>query len=545
MQAWQPPDPPPLEEERVRRRLTASDPLATKSGGPAPGGESFPDNKSTKPDGGPDDSNQRVVRDAGKMSGATGISHLITLVGTIILPKFLSPQMLGIWRTVQLSLQYCQYLNLGISYGLQKIGPSLLVSGRQDRYSRLLSACVGFSLIPTLIASATLIAMAFVLGGGLEVPLLALSLLVLFNQLFHFGEVTLAVEKRFGPKATILFSYTAVRVPLTLLAAYFLQLPGVLAVFVLTLGFAAFANLRASGARIRPVLHLPITKRLLGHGITITMMQVGELVLTTADRWVVGSWMGMSAMGLYGIALLPQPILLLLPMQLRFVAQIEVYERFLRTRNPKDVEGIQWHSLDVLTLTAPLIFGAAFIGGSWVVARFLPHQYYGAIGPLQMFTLLLYPVLLVQTGTAYFIVFKQERPYFLTQLAVAVVSTACTLLYISMQGERLEPVLMIHGTGWLVFAVIQFLWLGRLLGKTLSESLGTVLRYFMPGIAIVIELPLLFRMLDRLGFHRYSLGETIVASVIHVAFCIPFLWLLEKRTGLLSKAAGAVLRRLR
>jgi O-antigen/teichoic acid export membrane protein len=90
-----------------------------------------------------------LVADAGKLSGATAISHVINMAGGLVVARLLGPMLYGIWKSVQLAMEYTAFSNLGSINGLDRTCPGFVARGRLSVYRALVNS----SLLPTLLLS--------------------------------------------------------------------------------------------------------------------------------------------------------------------------------------------------------------------------------------------------------------------------------------------------------------------------------------------------------------------------------------------------------
>lgn len=487
---------------------------------------------------------RRVMADAGKLSGAIGLGYFINLVGGVVVAGILGPRMLGIWKTVQLAVQYTQFSNFGISYGVYKLSPSMVSRGLLRRYRALMSVSVGFSLLPALVGGIGLLAAAFWVTDDLaRVALLSLVVILPIQQLYHHGELALAIEKRFGTKAKSLFWYTTFRVVLSIMLAKLLGLSGVLIAYIITLLWIVHYMITHSRMGFSPALRLSRIKKLIAVGLPITLVVLGELALGTADKWVVAGVLGAEAMGYYNMAIFPLPLLMLLPMSLRQVVNIEMFDTFGSTGDVKKSLRVYEQSTLIVAMVSPIVIGAVYLGVPWLIAWLLP-KFQASLDAVRLHSVLIYSLLIIQTGTGVLIVSGRERTIFAAQVGVALLSAAVSAALAAWAGISFMTVLWIHGIGWVLFGLGFLYATARMLGRSASTALGQTVFWYLPMGLLAVELPLLSWGMMRAGFAPNTFFHATLGGLLHLVLCLPLVLHLERRTGAVSDGWRMIRRRL-
>lgn len=490
---------------------------------------------------------RQLVTDTGKLSGAIGTSYLINLVGGLILARLLGPALYGVWKAVQLAGTYSAFSNVGATFGIDRTCPSLVSRGRLGTYRRLVAASLGFNLVLALLLGAAVVALALPMEPGpARTAFLAFALLVVVQPFFQHGEAALNVEKRFGTRAKVTLASTTIRVVASIAAAVTLGLPGVLAVYVAVVAWAAWYMLRRTRLNLstRGLLRYeaPLVRRLIRVGLPITLLVFGEQFFTTIDKWLVLALLGAETMGHYQMAIFPLPILLLVPFALRQVVSMDIYDKFGQTGRLDICRPVFERSVAAIALGVPVVIGAVYFGVPWLVDWFLA-EYRVAIAALKLHAILIYPVLMIQTGFALAVVARREFPVILALVgggvAAGALSTASTLW---LGGDMLS-ILAIHGSAWTLFGAAFLYKALRWVGGTPDDAMMRVMRWFIPMIYVGIEMPLVEWLLMQMNLRPYSLPFALLGGLIHVVACVPFLVVLERRTAGVSHALRLIGRR--
>jgi O-antigen/teichoic acid export membrane protein len=484
------------------------------------------------------------VSDAGKLSGATAIGHVINMAGGLVVARLLGPTLYGIWKSVQLAMEYTAFSNLGTINGLDRTCPGYVASGRMGIYRALVNS----SLLPNLLLS-LLLSLGFLwvaLGmepGPARLAMLSLVILVLLQPPFQHAESGLAVEKRFGAKARILIWSNALRVGFAIIAAWLAGLAGVLLVYVAVMVWTSWAMWRATSLRFAIRVEPRAWGRLLLLGVPITVMVIAERSLLTVDRWVVLSLLGPTEAGLYFMATFPMAILMFVPSALRQVVSIDVYDKWSRLKSLAPAREVHEKSILAIALGSPVMAGAIWFGLPWLVDSFLP-EYRRCIPPLQIYAVALFPVMMCQTVLPVAVVAGRVLWPVVLMVALACVSIIGATLAVSMGGGLME-VLLAHAVGWFLYGIVLMVMAQVWMGDAVALALRRVLVWMSPMALLAVALPTVeIVVAEVIGLARYSLAHAVVAGLLHLVVCAPLLTVLERKTGYVSYALGALKGRL-
>ena len=487
---------------------------------------------------------RKLVADVGRMAGASAVAQLVTVVGGFVLARVLGVQFYGLWKTVQLGVTYTALANLGATQGLSRVCPALVSGGRERLYGRLMGASLAVSWLIGGLLAAGILALAVGTGDpGARVAASALAMLVLIQPFAMHGETALIVEKRFGASARILLGSTLVRVAFSVAAALVAGLAGALAVYVLVYAATAFWMARVVQARLWPAVDMGLWRKACRVGLPITLLSGGELLLTTADKWVVVAAMGAEAMSLYQMAIFPLPFLLLAPFNLRQVVTVDVYDKFGRTESLEECRAVLEKSLLSVALGVPWIIGGIYLGMPWLIDWLLP-EYSASIPLVQAHAILVFPVLAMQTAYPIAIVARRRTQALGVLAAITGVATLASLCAVLWLGGGLMTVLGIHAAGWLVAGAWLVRSALRWTGASAREATRVCVAILLPMAGLAVELPLVERAVAGAGFTAHSFAHAAVAGLIHTLLCGPLFLALERCTGAPSYLAGRLLDRL-
>ena len=473
---------------------------------------------------------QRLLQDTSRVTGAVGAAYVINLVGGLFIAQILGARLYGVWKAVQLILEYTAYGNLGINHGVDRECPSLISRGRRKQYQRLLNTSLWFSVAMGALMAVVFwfLAVEWAESWEWRFTFALLGFLVIAQQVFINSDSALGAEKQFGRKAWILFQQTFWRVVMGVLLGWWLGLEAVLLVFLGVLVWASWIQLRSLAVGLRGVFSAPSAAMLIRSGASITVLVVLERLLVNADRVVVGLWLGETAFGVYQMAVFPLPILLLVPFSLRQTLQTELYDRLHRRDGGGNraawlaCKPLFLKALRVVGFLAPFVAGAVFLGMPMLIYKLLTG-FEGAIPLVQAFAVLSFPLQLIQllfpVVVARGMVFRFLPFLFLMLLLPALISAGALWF-----GLPLWVVMLIQSLGWGVISASLLQQAFRWFGFTPKERKITLQVVLGPMLLTAGELWALHLLLTRgLGFEAFGWAYGFLGGAIHTLYCAVFL----------------------
>ncbi|MGF1573070.1 MAG: lipopolysaccharide biosynthesis protein [Sumerlaeia bacterium] len=472
--------------------------------------------------------NRKLVSDTTKVTGAVGLAYLINLIGGLFIAHILGASRYGVWKAVQLVMEYTAYSNLGSNHGIDRQCPALVSANQNSQYKRLLSTSITFSLILSGLFSLIFFLLSLhSTSQDWRIAFAGLGFLIIFQQLFINGDSALGAEKKFGRKSFLLLLQTAARVILSIIFGYAFGLGGVVSVFVVVLAVCAVLQLRSLRISWTFQLSKPLLRRLIFSGSSITFLVLCERMILNADRIAVGFALGEKAFGIYQMAMFPLPILLLIPFSLRQTVQTEIYDQAGKHRDISASWPVFSKSLRVVALLTPFFAGAVFLGMPMLIHNFL-EEYQGSIVLVQLFAFTSFSLQLIQILFPVVVVKGNLKRLIPQILGILLIPTIIGFIA-AKQGAPLLFILGLQSVGWFVIS----LWL---LKKSLqwfnisrNECRSTHLSTFSPILATAVELPLLhWLMTSVFGWSAYGFAYGILGGLLHTLLVSPFLFSVYK-----------------
>jgi O-antigen/teichoic acid export membrane protein len=304
------------------------------------------------------------------------------LVTALVAAAILGPAVWGYWFLLNLILQYGALVHLGAVNGMNREVPAAMGRGDPAEGEALRRSALGFLIISYLISIVLLLAAAPALGGLIPIADLAAALALLATQqAYGFALTSLKARTAFGRVARLqlvaALLYPIVVLPATWAWGLVGFILGQALAYVLLGVLAAFA----SPGMFRPRLDWPRARRLIGIGFPIMIVGVVYALFSTADRWVVVTYLGAEPLGHYALAIMALGAVGLLPS----VIGQQIYPRMsFAWAADGDVAGLARLAARQRTMTlavTALVCVPLALLAPWLIRAYLP-AYTPGIGAL-------------------------------------------------------------------------------------------------------------------------------------------------------------------
>ena len=235
-------------------------------------------------------------------TGSSALFHASRLAVSVFAAAALAPAAFALWGVFLIVLSYSNYANLGILNGANRELPLALGRGDVALSERIeQGAYAGALATGLLLAGATL-------GLFAANPALAAAAAaaLALQQLYLFEQVSLRSRLEFR-RASVLQIVLAVTFPsVAVLLLPALGIIGLVAAQAAAFGLGSALALVAWRFDLRPSFDTDVLKRLIRVGLPIMTGGLVFAVVVTADRWLVATALGQTALGQYTLAgLLP------------------------------------------------------------------------------------------------------------------------------------------------------------------------------------------------------------------------------------------------
>jgi len=248
----------------------------------------------------------------GRNTALLGVANLavqITIVvRSLVIPKILTPDLLGAWRTLGILAEYARVADLGVKSGLNRQLPYYVGSGREQEARDAADAAFWTVLVASvLVGAGSLVAALWMLGAdrrdgspdGFALALAFFAPGLLLQQVVTFYQTLLRSVDRFAPLCQSLIVGAVVG---TAACIYLAQEHGVAGMAIgfgigqlASLALVLPGNLRRPRLRAVRRAFAPLVRV----GMPLFVAGVLMTVVRTVDQMLIGGLLGRDALGYY------------------------------------------------------------------------------------------------------------------------------------------------------------------------------------------------------------------------------------------------------
>ncbi|SNS43436.1 lipopolysaccharide biosynthesis protein [Tropicimonas sediminicola] len=251
---------------------------------------------------------------------ARGAVDALTSVRGIALASILGAESFGVWLLFRIFLRYLSFAGLGMQRGLE-----FSVASERDPEGW---GKAGVALVLAIFVPLGLLALLAGMlwnDGPVATALLAVGAMILVNRLWILGSTYLRGAGALRDLARLEVIVGLLQAVLVVLLAFWFGLPGTFA--GMFAGFLAGALLFFAGRPLPPVWDGQRAAAMIRIGFPVTLSGLLLASFSFSDRLVVGAFLGVKALGLYGFAIAAAEIGQNLANVTRTVVLPDIYRR--------------------------------------------------------------------------------------------------------------------------------------------------------------------------------------------------------------------------
>lgn len=304
---------------------------------------------------------------------------------SFVAAKLLGPSTWGFWNMLNLILVYGCLSHFGVINAMNRDVPLLKGKGESERVEAIRRVSLTFITISALVVVGMIVAAAVLLVKDTphKIALVLVGLLFLCTQFYSYLEIYLKSDGRFRQMShqQLLFAgvIPLVSIPLVLK----LGLPG----FILGQSVALLVISVFIATTIPFDFKLKIdrreVRRLVKVGFPIMVAGLLYGLMTTVDRWVIASFLGVGQVGFYSLSIMVTGFLTLVPLVIAQQIYPRMAESFGQNARYQDLK--KWVVRQILmavSITTPLVLAVYFFF-PLIVRQFMP-AYIPGIGAMKI-----------------------------------------------------------------------------------------------------------------------------------------------------------------
>lgn len=395
----------------------------------------------------------RFSREFFRFTGSTLMVQASRLVVSLVAARLLGPDVWGHWFLLNLMLLYGSAFHLGVTNGMNREVPLQRGRGDPERIEVVQGVALTGVLWGSLVgASGLVLSAAFLTEPVLRSALPWMAFLFAITQVYNYLQTRLKSEGRFGRMSGQQAGFALLLPTLALPLTAWAGLPGFISGQAVATVLVVVALALDPATPLRPRASFRAWRALVRIGLPIMLAGLLYALLTTVDRWVIGSVLGTTDLGHYSLAILILGVLALVP---RVIGQ-QIYPRMAgaygRTGSLSEVH--RWAKRQSLVSTGVTLPLAAVIAAATPpFVRWALPEYEPGVAAMQI--VVIGPV--VQSLSAGYgnllNTVDRQRVYLMAQAVGVVVNVALSLSLVHA-GFGIEGVAVATATSYAVYAVM-------------------------------------------------------------------------------------------
>ncbi len=443
---------------------------------------------------------RRILRHVVGYSLSSFVYQAVSLTRSIVVARLLGPSLTGLWDALSLIPAY-NISHLGVLQGIHREIPIARGRGDLQRVARLRDQGLCATVIPSLLLSGLTLLFAGAVwqraSPELRWGLLAVSGLLLLQQMQALAQVVLSADSRFGRLGVVQLVTSLVNLATIALVAHY-GFPGQLWSALLAPLAFSLCGLWLAGYALHPLPNWALYRSLIAIGLPIALLVLADALLVGVDRLLIIARLGPTELGYYRVAVLATAFVAFVPTVVNQVIYPEISERFGAARSREALHRLFTEPVLALAHVLPLGIGAAWLLLPHLTALLLPAFTTGVPPARTVLVGLFFSSLL---GTAWSVLIVDDRQLELlgwVSLAVAL-KAGLVWLFLSL-GLGLLGAAVAASAAYIPYGLGLLVRAARLLGLGTREIAWFLARVLAPYLlALALTLALALARLERLA----------------------------------------------
>jgi len=322
---------------------------------------------------------KRLLHDATLFSASLLLSRLLLSIRGIIIPKFLGPNLYGIYNGLLILPDFLDHFHFGSLSALKReipfcYGKNDFIQAQRIR-NLVFSQYMGTVLISTFFIFCVV---TFFLSDRysplfIHVLWLVCPLIILQSFVDAYLENLLRTDNRFDILSRSEIFKSLVGFLIMLFLIWFWHLYGLIASMILATSLKGIYIYFKTDYHFSLVWDFKELKRLLRIGFPIIFGLILLTFFNSLDRILILRYLDTQQLGYYALGLTFSKFLLIIQNGVYSVLEPNIYRLYGETGEVGDLKKIVWEPILIMSFLYPLILGLAYLVVPYVIRIFLPN----------------------------------------------------------------------------------------------------------------------------------------------------------------------------
>ena len=481
---------------------------------------------------------KEIFKDAGIYAVSSYIAQAFDILNGILVRRFLGPTNMGIWSFLQIIQNYAKHAGLGVTTATSRDVPYYLGKGDTQKADQVKNLVFTFTVLTSIIAALIVVAIAFWNKNTYSKPiffgLFVVAGLIVLQRIYNLYVVVIRSHKAFAFAGILNIASSILSLILTVVLTWKFQLTGFFASLILNYVLMIFFIRLKTPYQFSYYFNWKELLPLLSLGSVMVVSDILRSVVASIDRIMIAKYLGFEALGLYSIALMAGNYLYSFPNMLGIIFFPHLQETLAKRDNPQDLEKYLREPTLCLSYLFPILIGAAWILSEFIFPIILP-KYAAGIPALKLYILGAFFIALTHPYINYIIAIKKHWQLIPLHIFFIAFGFLITWIFIKagwgLPGVAVAAAIL-DFSEFLTLSLIAFSNMYR--WNTALKLYAKVAVSFIYSTACLLVLDYYFK--GKGG----QLGWCLLELIIFGIAMIPFLWIAEKESHVLTTIKGVI-----
>lgn len=474
------------------------------------------------------------MRSAGSYSLASALAQGVSLCAALLARRFLGPSQSGVWAVFQVVLGYSNYSTLGVTEAVTREIPFYLGKNDPVRCDAIKNQVFSFVLLTSILVAGGLVVYALSLRGGVSSEifygLLGTSALVLLNRFNNLLIALLRAYMYFDVASRQAVAASLINAVLMATLSYHFRIYGFMWAMGLSFVFNILFILGHRKFTFRICFDANRIKELILFGAPLMSIGFINTIFLSADKIMIGRYLGLAELGLYGLAFMGAQYLGTFPNSVAIVLVSHLHKRFASRQTAESLKDHLQGAVLLFSSMMPCLIALAFFLMPYIIISYLP-SFQSCIPAARTLLLCSFFSAIQQPYSDFSVAVRDNR-----QLLV-LYAVFCPVVF-ALDWLAIRGGFGIAGVAIATFAAVYMRFVaGFVLAERRFGSLRASTILFARIHGKFLWMAFCLFLLERAvpGDASESLMGPLLRSAIFITFCLPPLWRLIHRLGLFGK----------
>ncbi|MBN1688175.1 MAG: oligosaccharide flippase family protein [Candidatus Omnitrophica bacterium] len=471
-----------------------------------------------------------IFKDSSLYISSNYIAQFLGFVISVATKRFLGPTMVGVWNVVQVILGYCDYATLGASKAAFREIPYYRGRKEWDKAEQIKNEVFTFTVLMALLPAIGIAIYAFWTkekhSNYLYIGLLYVAAIILIQRVYDYYTTIMRANKEFYYIAQV----TVLSAILNLIFVFILVKPfKIYGLFVASYLSTAlgllFVHVRTHyGFKLK--LSSEGLQKIMGIGIPLLLVGLSQQTIRSVDKIMIATYLGVTALGNYSIALMFHQYIIGIPNMLAIVLYPRLQEKYGESGSAAGIQGYLLYPVWVVGLITAFLIGLAILAGPILIHTLLP-KFTAGLPAMKVLLLSTFFMAIGQQANTFLITLdKQWR--MLPILMVGVFLIALFDFVFVRSGMGLVGVAWGVVLGSMIYNLMMLIY-----AKSHFSGSAEVIRFIGALFLMLGYFFVLTFLLSRVG-NDFSFLGVLLRCGLYVLLTVPCAWYVNRRTGLLT-----------